>query len=118
MPDPVDLFIARWEASGAAEKASRATRDATSTESLTTFATPATAVSAPVKKFVRTSPAPPTTSALPWPDKLPEQVARIRALVAELGTDPAALSARFGRANKKREEQIAAILETLRGLGL
>lgn len=32
--------------------------------------------------------------------------------------DPAALSACFGRANKKREEQIPAILETLRGLGL
>jgi len=29
-----------------------------------------------------------------------------------------ALSARFGRANQKREDQIAAILETLRGLGL
>jgi hypothetical protein len=27
-------------------------------------------------------------------------------------------SARFGRANKKREEQIEGILETLRGLGL
>jgi hypothetical protein len=60
----------------------------------------------------------PVSVALTWPDKLPEQVARIRALVPELGTDPAALSARFGRANKKREEQIEAILETLRGLGL
>jgi len=56
--------------------------------------------------------------ALSWPDKLPEQVARIRSLIPETGPDPAALSARFGRANKKREDQIAAILETLRGLGL
>lgn len=55
---------------------------------------------------------------LPWPDKLPEQVARIRALLSETGPDPTALSARFGRANKKREDQITAILETLRGLGL
>ncbi len=72
----------------------------------------------PVAKLVRVSTAPSTTTALTWPDKLPEQVARIRALVPELGSDPAALSARFGRTNKKREEQIAAILETLRGLGL
>lgn len=57
-------------------------------------------------------------STLTWPNKLPEQVARIRSLLPETGPDPAALSARFGRANKKREEQIAAILETLRGLGL
>ncbi len=55
---------------------------------------------------------------LTWPDKLPEQVARIRSLVPETGPDPAVLSARFGRGNKKREDQIAAILETLRGLGL
>jgi len=55
---------------------------------------------------------------LTWPDKLPEQVARIRALVPEVGSDPAALSARFGRPHKKREEQIEAIVETLRGLGL
>jgi len=52
------------------------------------------------------------------PDKLPDQVAQIRALLPETGPDAAALSARFGRANKKREEQIAAILETLRGLDL
>lgn len=55
---------------------------------------------------------------LPWPDKLPEQVTRIRSLLPETGPDPAALSARFGRGNKKREDQIAAILETLHGLGL
>ena len=55
---------------------------------------------------------------LPWPDKLPEQVARIRTLLPETGPDPAALSARFGRPHKKREEQIEAIVETLRGLGL
>ncbi|MCB1205875.1 MAG: class I SAM-dependent DNA methyltransferase, partial [Verrucomicrobiae bacterium] len=57
-------------------------------------------------------------TALSWPAKLPDQVAAIRALLPETGPDPAALSTRFGRANKKREEQIEAILETLRGLGL
>ena len=62
--------------------------------------------------------APSSTTTLPWPDKLPEQVARVRSLVPETGPDPAALSARFGRPNKKRQEQIEGILETLRGLGL
>lgn len=36
----------------------------------------------------------------------------------ETGPDPAALSARFGRANKEREDRIDGILETLHGLGL
>jgi hypothetical protein len=53
-----------------------------------------------------------------WPAKLPDQVALIRQL---LTTDPTAtadqLSARFGRKNAKRTEQIEGILETLRGLG-
>lgn len=55
---------------------------------------------------------------LPWPGRLPEQVARIRELLA---ADPAAtpeqLSTRFGRASKKRTEQIEGIIETLEGLG-
>jgi len=34
------------------------------------------------------------------------------------GDDPVALSAAFGKANKKRADQIEGILETLRGLGL
>ncbi|HSP44347.1 MAG TPA: hypothetical protein VLO11_15850, partial [Luteolibacter sp.] len=54
----------------------------------------------------------------PWPARLPEQVTLIRQLLA---TDPAAtpeqLSARFGRKNAKRTEQIEGIIETLRGLG-
>jgi hypothetical protein len=54
-----------------------------------------------------------------WPDRLPDQVTLLRHLLA---TDPTAtpetLSARFGRKNKKRTEQIEGILETLRGLGL
>ncbi len=82
--------------------------------SLTTFATPPP----PVAKVVRLSTAPPTTTSLPWPDKLPKQVARIRDLFPETGSDPAAVSARFGRANQKRQEQIEGIFETLRGLGL
>jgi hypothetical protein len=60
----------------------------------------------------------PVSTALAWPDKLPAQVAQIRALVPEIGPDATVLSARFGRANRKREEQIEGILETLRGLGL
>ena len=60
----------------------------------------------------------PVSVALTWPDKLPDQVAGIRALLPELGPDPAILSARFGRANQNRQDQIAAIIETLRGLGL
>jgi hypothetical protein len=60
----------------------------------------------------------PISTTLAWPDKLPARVAQIRALLPETGPDAAALSARFGRANKKREEQIEGILETLRGLGL
>jgi hypothetical protein len=55
---------------------------------------------------------------LAWPDRLPDQVTLIRQLLA---TDPTAsaenLSARFGRKSPKRTEQIAGILETLRGLG-
>ena len=58
------------------------------------------------------------TPSSPWPDKLPAQVTLIRQF---LTTDPAAtaeqLSARFGRKNAKRTEQIEGIIETLRGLG-
>ena len=54
----------------------------------------------------------------PWPAKLPEQVALVKKRIPQLGTDPATLSAAFGKANKKRQEQIEGILETLRGLGL
>jgi hypothetical protein len=53
-----------------------------------------------------------------WPAKLPEQVALIKRLVPALGPDPAVLSSAFGKANKKRHDQIVIILETLRGLGL
>lgn len=53
-----------------------------------------------------------------WPKRLPEQVAVIRQILA---SDPGAsaedLSARFGRKSAKREDQIEAILETLRDLG-
>lgn len=59
-----------------------------------------------------------TESSIPWPDRLPDQVTLIRQF---LTTDPTAtpeqLSARFGRKNQKRTEQIEGILETLRGLG-
>jgi hypothetical protein len=67
-----------------------------------------------VAKVVRLS----SPAAEPWPAKLPEQVALVKKLIPHHGTDPAALSAVFGKANKKRAEQIEGILETLRGLGL
>ena len=62
------------------------------------------------------------TSLLPWPDRLPEQVALLRKLISNHDKNvvpPAAetLSAHFGRKNKKRTEQIEGILETLKGLG-
>ncbi len=66
----------------------------------------------------------PGRSALPaWPDRLPDQVALIRKLIGTHDKsvvapyDAEALSARFGRKNKKRTEQIEGILETLKGLG-
>ncbi len=62
--------------------------------------------------------APPSGPMFIWPDKLPAQVELVRSLLAECGPDAAAISSYFGRASKKRQEQIEAILETLRGLGL
>ena len=57
-----------------------------------------------------------------WPDRLPDQVAIIRKLISNndnkvVAPHPEALSAHFGRKNKKRTEQIEGILETLKGLG-
>lgn len=55
---------------------------------------------------------------LAWPAKLPDQVALVRRLLADdPATTPETLSARFGRKNAKRREQIEDILETLKGLG-
>lgn len=53
-----------------------------------------------------------------WPARLPDQVSLVKKLIPLHGTDPVALSAAFGKTNKKRTEQIEGILETLRGLGL
>ena len=68
------------------------------------------------------SPIPNPQSTLPWPDRLPEQVAIIRKLIggydkSVVTPDAEALSGLFGRKNKKRTEQIEGILETLKGLG-
>jgi hypothetical protein len=57
------------------------------------------------------------SSPLPWPDRLPDQVAILRKLLAHIPPHPESLSAHFGRKNKKRTEQIEGILETLKGLG-
>ena len=63
------------------------------------------------------------SSSFPWPDRLPDQVAILRKLIATgdrniaAPYDAEALSALFGRKNKKRTEQIEGILETLKALG-
>ena len=54
---------------------------------------------------------------LDWPPELPAQVAALRKLLPTVGPDPEALAACFGRKNKKRQDQITSILETLRSLG-
>ena len=62
------------------------------------------------------------SSLLPWPDRLPEQVALIRKLIAGYdksiaAPDAESLSAHFGRKNKKRTDQIQGIIETLKDMG-
>ena len=54
---------------------------------------------------------------LDWPGELPAQVAAVRKLLPTIGQDPESLAACFGRKNKKRTDQITAILATLRALG-
>jgi len=53
-----------------------------------------------------------------WPAELPAQVAALRKLLPTIGHDPEALAACFGRKSKKRVDQITAILDTLKALGL
>ena len=57
------------------------------------------------------------TAQLDWPAELPAQVAAVRKLLPTTGPDAETLSACFGRKNKKRSDQITAILATLRALG-
>ncbi len=63
------------------------------------------------------------SSSVPWPDRLPDQIAILRKLITTgdknvaAPYDAEALSALFGRKNKNRSEQIEGILETLKGLG-
>ena len=54
---------------------------------------------------------------LDWPTDLPAQVAAVRKLLPTIRQDPETLSACFGRKNKKRTDQITAILATLKALG-
>jgi hypothetical protein len=55
---------------------------------------------------------------LDWPTNLPAQVAALRKLLPTIGQDPETLAACFGRKSKKRVDQITAILDTLKTLGL
>lgn len=57
------------------------------------------------------------TAALAWPETMAEQVVAVRKLLTSVGQDPETISACFGRKNKKRTDQIAAILATLKALG-
>ena len=62
----------------------------------------------------------PGRSALPfldWPETMAEQVVAVRKLVPTVGPAPEALAACFGRKSKKRVDQIASILDTLKALG-
>ncbi len=61
--------------------------------------------------------APAAAATLDWPAELPAQVAAVRKLLPAHGADAETLSACFGRKNKKRTDQITAILATLRALG-
>jgi hypothetical protein len=54
---------------------------------------------------------------LDWPAELPAQVAALRKLLPSVGQDHDTLAACFGRKNKKRTDQITAILATLKDLG-
>ncbi|MCP5547354.1 MAG: class I SAM-dependent DNA methyltransferase [Akkermansiaceae bacterium] len=77
----------------------------------------AAALSLPGTEAADTTPEPAPAVTLSWPVELPAQVAAIRKLIPGAGQDPEILSACFGRKSKKRTEQIAGILATLRSLG-
>jgi hypothetical protein len=81
------------------------TSGSTSTQS--EFALPDTTTKTPVTK-------PPVQT---WPDRLPDQVTALRALLPAIGLDPTTLSAAFGRKSPKREDQIKEVLEVLTSLG-
>jgi len=55
---------------------------------------------------------------LDWPADLPAQVVAIRKLLPTVAPNPDTLAACFGRKSKKRVDQITAILDTLKALGL
>lgn len=77
----------------------------------------AAALSLPGTEAADTTPEPAPAVTLSWPVELPAQVAAIRKLLPGAGQDPETLSACFGRKSKKRSDQIAGILATLRSLG-
>jgi hypothetical protein len=52
-----------------------------------------------------------------WPESLPDRIAAIKLLLPEIGPDPEALSAHFGRRAPKRITEIREILDTLRLFG-
>ncbi len=54
---------------------------------------------------------------LDWPSYLPAQVAAVRKLLSTVGQAPESLATCFGSKNKKRTDQIVAILATLKALG-
>jgi hypothetical protein len=124
----IEAFITRWENSGAAERANyqmflselcdilEVPRPGPckppSKAPIPTLPNQKSTIHNPQSTIVNPS------SLLPWPDRLPDQVALIRKLLI---TDPTAtaetLTTLFVRKNKKRTDQIEGILETLKGLG-
>jgi len=63
-------------------------------------------------------PGQPALPFLDWPETMAEQVVAVRKLVPTVGPAPESLAACFGRKSKKRAEQIASILDTLKAVGL
>jgi hypothetical protein len=56
-------------------------------------------------------------TARPCPDGIPSWFATVQKLTASHGADAEAIAASFGKKSAKRSQQMAEILETLRGLG-
>ena len=93
------------------------------------YQSPATAAAQQTEIGVGDDDSAPDTAApviLDWPTELPAQVAALRKLLPTVGQAPGTvtedlaerLSACFGRKSRKRVDQITAILDTLKSLGL
>ena len=105
--------ISRFAAETIAPEAARIDRD----EIFAGCHLPALAEIGLTGEGVATAPVTAPVAHLTWPADLPAQVAAVRNLIPTAGVDSEAIAACFGRKNKKRADQIAAILATLKALG-